>query len=187
MTFRLAVLALALCACELEPPPHQKPAPAPSAPTQVAPAPRPIENAPGARPAAPTTEGSAAPAPVMAKPDITESCLRVGVHFADVWVKTAKDAQERATLEQERALMVRRTSEACTKQAWKDDAQACFEKAATRADLLLCQKMVAPPVITPPPPVGVQPGEPGAGVRRPAPGVRHPAAHPQDPISRLRH
>jgi hypothetical protein len=150
MSVRDVMVLCALCcaACELEPPPKQKPpapAPAPAAPTP-APAPAPAP--------APTPPPDAAPQSVTlgAPGDINDACMLVGQHFAEVWIGEAKDAQEKATLEHERTLLVRRTGLACTQGNWTDEARACMTAAKTRDAIQTCQKKIKPPASTAPTP-----------------------------------
>jgi hypothetical protein len=68
--------------------------------------------------------------------------MQAGVHFADVWINEAQNAQDRAVLEQERTLLVRRTGLACTQGAWSDLARGCVEAAKTRAEIAACEKQI---------------------------------------------
>ena len=68
--------------------------------------------------------------------------MQVGVHFADVWIDEAQNAQDRAALEQERTVLVRRTALACTKAGWSEEARACVERAKTRAEIAACEKQI---------------------------------------------
>jgi hypothetical protein len=77
--------------------------------------------------------------------------MQVGMHFADVWINQAKDAQEKATLEQERTKLVRRTALACTIDNWPEEARGCIASATTREAIQVCQKKLAPPVARPTP------------------------------------
>ena len=181
----VSIVAL-LGACELEPPPPRQQAPVRAQTAPVAPAPAPTPppartmgegSAGSAAGSAAEGSGSAVPAPPMARNDVSEPCLQVGVHYADVWVNDAKDDQERAALDQGRALMVRRTAVACTESAWSDEVRACMNAATHRADLLSCQKKIRPQPAPAPRPAGVQPGEPGPRVHRaPATGSAGSAA-----------
>ncbi len=124
-----------LAACELQPAPKQQP-PAPAAPAPAAPAPA-------------VAAGSAAPA--VAPP--TTPCQAAGVRVADVLIAEARDAQPKATLEAERAQIVRRTEEACTAQSWPADVQDCIIQAQKVADIQACQKRLQPAVPAPAPAV----------------------------------
>jgi hypothetical protein len=127
----MLVVALAASACDLQPPPKNKPAPAaPSPPPTQAPAP----------PPPPAGSGSAAGSAA----EVSEACTQVGVHYAEVWIGEAKDAQERAALEQDRSVLVRRASLACTQGGWSDDVKACLIAAKTRAEIQQCQKKIVP-------------------------------------------
>lgn len=134
---KLLCLAL-LAACELQPPPKQKPAPSTPPPavatTPVAPPPV-VADAGGAE----------APAPKVA---ISAPCMQVAAKVAQVFIDSAKDPAQRNVYEQERANMTRKTGEACTAQAWSDDARACYLTSKTPADLKACETQYMPP---PPP------------------------------------
>ena len=127
----LVVVLLVAAACELEPPPKQKPAAPAPAPAVAQPAPAP------APPAAPADAGAP-------QDDVSAPCMQIGVHFADVWISEAKDPQDKAQLEQERTLLVRRTALACTQGAWSDDVRSCITAAKTRADVQACEKKIVP-------------------------------------------
>jgi len=75
--------------------------------------------------------------------DVSDACMQVGVHLADVWINEAQNAQDKAALEQERTLLVRRTAVACTQSAWNEEARACVEQAKTRAEISGCEKKIA--------------------------------------------
>jgi len=77
--------------------------------------------------------------------------MQIGVHFADVWIGEAKDPQDKAQLEQERALLVRRTAVACTQGAWSDEVRTCISAAKTRAEVQACEKKIAPAAPAPAP------------------------------------
>ena len=66
--------------------------------------------------------------------------MQVGVHFAQVWIDESKDDQERATLEQARATMVRRTAVACTQASWSEEMRGCMNAAKKRADTQACEQ-----------------------------------------------
>jgi hypothetical protein len=78
--------------------------------------------------------------------------MQIGSHFADVWIAEAKDAQDRAQLEQERTVMVRRTAVACTQGAWNDDVRSCVGGAKTRAEIQMCERKIVPAAPAPAPP-----------------------------------
>ncbi|HEY1557984.1 MAG TPA: hypothetical protein VGF94_24310 [Kofleriaceae bacterium] len=130
---------IAAGACELEPPPKKhaaqvEPAPAqPRAPTPV------IGAGSGAGSGSGTGSGTGSGS---AAHDISDACMQAGVHFADVWINEAQNAQDKAALEQERTLLVRRTALGCTQQAWSDEARACVETAKTRAEMTACEKRI---------------------------------------------
>jgi hypothetical protein len=77
--------------------------------------------------------------------------MEVAVKVAQVFIDSAKDPAQKTVLEQERANMTRRTGEACTAQAWSDDARACFLKSKSPAELSACEKQFMPPPPKKPP------------------------------------
>jgi hypothetical protein len=133
-----------LAACELQPAPKKEPAPPP--PAEPPPPP------PAARPAEPTA-GSAADTPPRIA--ITDDCLQVAVHVAQVIVSNATDAAQKSVYEQERPNMVRKTGEACTTQAWSDAARKCYLGTKAPADITKCEQKFSPP---PAPPSAPPPG-----------------------------
>jgi hypothetical protein len=70
------------------------------------------------------------------------------VRVADVLIADAHDAQQRATLEQERAQIVRRTEEACMQQKWSADIRDCIIGSKVTADIQACQRKLQPIVTT---------------------------------------
>jgi hypothetical protein len=154
-----ATTVLAMSGCDLQPPPKKQPptaqrpttTPPPNAgsgsaqkPVIITPAnePKKIPDArpPGPPPGAGTGSAGSAEAPKGA----AMTCLEIGTHFADIYVRTAKDAAEKATLEQERSLLVRSVSERCTQATWSDEVRTCFGKAANRDDITKCTTLVRP-------------------------------------------
>ena len=87
----------------------------------------------------------AAPAPSQAAPasDVTQACLDAATNFANVLITGTTDQTQRATLEQDRARLVKRTADACTTK-WSDDARACYAAAKDVKDLESCGKLVGP-------------------------------------------
>lgn len=139
-----SLLFVLLAACELQPAPRQSPPPAPS--------PSPIPSPPPP-PAAAT---GSAQAPAIAPP--SDPCQAAGVQVANVLIADARDAQQKATLESERAQIVRRTEEACMQQKWPTDIRDCIIAAKSVADVQTCQRKLLP----------VAPG-PAPAVKAPAP------------------
>jgi hypothetical protein len=121
-------LSLLLAACELQPAPKQAPAPAPAAAPAPVPAPAPAA-------------GSAA-VPAVAPP--SDPCQAAGVRVAEVLIADARDPQQKATLEAERAQIVRRTEEACMQQKWPTEIRDCIIDAKSVADVQTCQKKLQP-------------------------------------------
>jgi hypothetical protein len=115
---RLAILVFA-AACDLQPPPKTAPAPAP--------------------PSAPASDVARSDAG-----DITAACLDAATNFANVLITGTADQTQRATLEQDRARLVKRTAEACSAK-WSDDARACYAAAKDVKDLEGCGKLVVAP------------------------------------------
>ncbi|HUJ63806.1 MAG TPA: hypothetical protein VLX92_35140 [Kofleriaceae bacterium] len=129
---RIGLVLVVIAGCELQPPPKQQPAPAAKA--------------------AEAGSGSAAPAPKISNvppegvpegvPVVDDACIAAGTKVADVLVNDAKDAQQKATLEEERTQIVRRTELACTQQKWSDEVKGCMAAATTVADLQVCEKKI---------------------------------------------
>jgi hypothetical protein len=140
----LALLVSPLAACELQPgPPRREVQPAPSSPSTEAPsAPTPAAAVIEAAPA----DAGAAPAVPDAKPKIavTQQCIDVGVHVADVLINSADPAQ-RAVFATERERIVRSAAEACTTQQWSDAAAKCYLATQTQADVKACEAKFTPP------------------------------------------
>lgn len=144
----LALIVVVLAGCDLQPPP-KKQQPTAQRPGQTGPnagsgsgktivvTPKSADKPPAPPPGAGT--GSAA---APAAPQGPMSCLDIGTRFADIYVKTSKDASEKATLEQERTTLVKSVSERCNQGNWNDDIRGCFAKAADRDELTKCTNMV---------------------------------------------
>ncbi len=113
-------------------------------------------------PAAPIAQGSTEPAAPSAPPargviagpdvDVTPECLRASEHVASLLVAGAGDPAKRATFVQERARIVRRSAEACTREPWSRDRIGCYEAARTEAAIQECNAKHIP-VVPPKPPV----------------------------------
>ncbi|HSD89239.1 MAG TPA: hypothetical protein VLB44_17040 [Kofleriaceae bacterium] len=176
---RIALLLL-LAACEIQPAPKKQPAPV-------------IENAGSAQPAPPPAPPPAAAEAAIADagpraPEASEPCIAVAAHVAEVFIQSATDPAQKAVYEQEREKMIRATSEACTKQAWPDDAQKCYLVTKTPAEIKACETKFPPqPAPVTPKPLVPEPRKPaekkspaGAGVRpaRVEQGVPPNAAQP---------
>ena len=138
------LILFVLAACELQPAPKVPP-PAP-APTTAVPA-----TPPGDAGVAVVADAAPAPSPPAAA-EVSNPCLETGAHVAQVLVDSAKDPAVKAQYEQARDKIVRATAEACTKQAWSEDARRCFVSAKVENDLRACEKKFPPPGPPPPPP-----------------------------------
>lgn len=125
-----------LGACDLQPPPKQKPAPATA--TDEAPPSTP----PPAQPALPAPD-AAPPAPDAF--DVTQQCLEVSAHIADILIKEQQDPAARAAIEQDKTKIIRRAAEGCTRDQWPAASLACFMKAATFAEMEICGKDLKAP------------------------------------------
>ena len=160
-----------LAACELEPAPKPKPAPPPPPP------PAPVV-------VAPTPDAAVAEAPpVDAGMDVSDDCVKVGSHVAELLIADAKDAAQKSMLEQEKVKIVRRTAEDCTRRQWSADAIKCFTAGKTMADLHACEKRLPapppaanPPAASPPEPANKAPNKkapkPQKPQKRSAPATR---------------
>jgi len=157
---RVLVVLIAIAgACDLKPAPKKAP-PAATPPTT------PPASEPGAPVMVPLDAGvavavsDAAPAarpPVDAMP-VTDRCVTLGSHVAEVLLAEAEDPSKKAALIQDRAKIVRRTAESCTRDAWTEAEIACFLAGKTQVAMQACRK----PAATPPPP---PPPAPGSGPR----------------------
>jgi hypothetical protein len=83
----------------------------------------------------------AEPTQVSSAPDVSATCLDAATNFANVFIAGA-DQTQRASLEQERARLVKRTEEACAAK-WSDGARACYATAKDLKGLEACSKLVA--------------------------------------------
>lgn len=83
----------------------------------------------------------AEPAQVSATPEVMATCLDAATNFANVLIAGA-DQTQRASLEQDRARLVKRTEEACAAK-WSDSARACYASAKDVKALEACGKIVA--------------------------------------------
>lgn len=91
-----------------------------------------------------------APVAVVAPPadaGAVASCAEVGERVAVMLVSTAPDDATRGIYEQERANVVRRTTEVCIADAWSAAARRCFLDAATREALQACGQDLAAPAV----------------------------------------
>ncbi len=156
------LLLSALGACELEPPPKKappaNPTPPPVAdPTAAAPTPAnptpPPANPPSATPTPPPANptpppiaaGSGAGSGSAALPPVSQPCLDVSAHIAEALIVEAADPGQKAAMEQEKTKIIRRSAEACTRDAWKPTVMKCFLDAKTTAEMQICAKDLAGP------------------------------------------
>ena len=147
MRTSLLFLAVALVACELEPapkkaPPAQGAAAGSGAPAagSAAPTPPPQPTQP-TQPMQPSTPPPAAvDAGVDAPMEVKQACVDTGAHLAQVLIDEAKDATQKAAIEQDKARMIRRVAEVCTRDNWKPEALACFMKATSSEQMDVCAK-----------------------------------------------
>lgn len=140
-----------LAACELQPAPKKQPpaaaTPAP-APAPAKPSAPPAPALPGARTTADGAGAVAGAGPAAAKPDISEPCMAVATKVAQVFIDSAKDPAQKNVYEQSRAIMTRKTGQACTAQGWSEEARTCYLAAKSPADIKACELEFSPP---PPP------------------------------------
>jgi hypothetical protein len=137
---KLTVLVL-LAACELQPAPKQEaPPPAKPAPTEAA-KPTPTEAA------KPVETPPTPPAPV----ETSAACKEVGVKIAQLLIDGVTDPAQKSIYEKERGNIARKTAEACTAQAWSEEARTCYLGAKSAAELKGCETMYTPPKAQPAP------------------------------------
>lgn len=122
---RALVLVLA-CACELQPPPKPQPAPPPPVPA-----------------AAPADAAPAGDA--RQKLEVSQACIDLGVHVAELLIASKLDPAERGIYEQQRTQIVRGTAEACTSQHWSDTQMRCYTDAKSEPALRDCETKYPPP------------------------------------------
>ncbi len=93
-------------------------------------------------PAPPPPDGGVAPDALLV---VSQGCIDVGSHVAEILIADAKDPMQKAALEQERAKIVRRSAEACTRDGWSATGQKCFLDAKTSAGMQVCGKNLKAP------------------------------------------
>jgi hypothetical protein len=144
---RFLVVLLAIAgACDLQPPPKKAPAATAPAPSPAAvPTPEPALPALDAGVAA--VVGDAAPTPPDAA-EVSDRCVNLGSHVAEVMISEAEDPSKKSVLIQDRARIVRRTAESCTRDGWNEKLISCYMAAKTQATLQACRK----PDVRPPSP-----------------------------------
>ncbi|MDB4963507.1 MAG: hypothetical protein JWP01_3506 [Myxococcales bacterium] len=141
----LAVLLFVLGACDLQPAPKQAPTtPATPVTTPTTPG-TPVAIAPadaGVAPS-PTDAAAAVPPPVDAS-EVSDRCVGVGTHVADILIEEAIDPATKAAYVQARSRTVRRTAEACTRDAWSEALIGCYLASKTQAAMQACTKPATP-------------------------------------------
>lgn len=139
-----------LGACDLQPPPKGKPAPTTVNDQAGSAAVAPPPSAPPAAPSEPTPMPPTLPPDAGTPPapdamEVSQQCLEVSTHIATVLIKDAKDPAAKAALEQDKAKIIRRAAEGCTRDQWPATAFACFLKGETVAALEICGKDLRAP------------------------------------------
>ena len=156
---RVLVVLIAIAgACDLKPAPKKAP-PAATSPTTP----------PAAEPGVPVmvpldagvavTVADAAPAakPPVDAMTVTDRCVTLGSHVAEVLLAEATDPSKKAALIQDRARIVRRTAESCSRDGWTEAEISCFLAGKTQVAMQACRKPAATPPPAPPPPSGSGP------------------------------
>ena len=131
---KLLALVLLLAACEHKPAPAKQPPPAAPADAAVA-----VADA----------------SPVAVAPDamdVRDDCLQLADQLATVIIEGVQDPAQKASYVQERARMVRRTAEGCTRDSWDAKRMDCYRAAKTQAEIQACSP--------PPPPAQPRVGNP---------------------------
>lgn len=121
---------------------------APAAPPAAAPAaaPPPPAAAPvAAPPASPPPVADGAGSGSAALPPVSQPCLDVAAHIAATLIAEASDPAQKAAMEQEKTKIIRRSAEACTRDAWKAEVMKCFTESKTTAEMQICAKDLAGP------------------------------------------
>lgn len=146
LVFVLASVGALVGACELKPSPDRGAAPAAAAPA-TAPGAVAQPPAPPAPPpvVVPADAAPPSPPPADARMEVSQPCVDVSAHIADVLLASATDPAQKAAIEQGRTRIIRRSAEACTRDAWKPEVFACFTKATTDDQMRECGKDVKSP------------------------------------------
>ena len=155
----LVVLIAIAGACDLQPPPKKAPPTAtPAATPPVADPNAPVAVSADAGVAVAVSDAPAAPKAPADAMDVSDRCLTLGTHVADVLLAEASDPSKKAALIQDRAKIVRRTAESCTRDAWNEPLISCYLAAKTQVTLQACRKPEpAPAAGAPPVPSGAGP------------------------------
>ncbi|MBA3453200.1 MAG: hypothetical protein H0T42_08920 [Deltaproteobacteria bacterium] len=148
---RLLVVLIAIAgACDLKPPPKK----VPPVSSQVTPPSFSNPNQPTMPPGdagvpVAVADAAAGPRPPADAMEVTEQCVQLGSHVAEVLIAEAEDPSKKSVLVQDRAKIVRRTAESCTRDGWSSELIGCYLAAKTQAKLTACRK---PDVAAPEPP-----------------------------------
>jgi hypothetical protein len=149
--FALLAMCLVVFSCDLKPAPKARespPAPAKTAdPSESAARPAPASDVPGDAGAGPSDAGAAVPADAMT---VRDDCVNAGVRVAEIVIETATDPAQKAALVQDRARIVRRSAEACTRDNWSPEEVACVMAGKTGADINKCRKPTQVPSVPQP-------------------------------------
>jgi hypothetical protein len=141
-------LLLVVAACDLQPP-KKKAAPPPPPPPKVMvdAGVAPVVSADAGAPADAPSVADGATVTVTADGDIepTQECLDVAVHVADTLIAVEKDASKKASLEQDKANMVKVMSRRCTKGSWPELSRKCLLAAKTQLQIEQCARTVPQP------------------------------------------
>jgi hypothetical protein len=152
---RCLILVLLFAACDLQPPKQEaaKPPVAATADAAVAtlpPRPFVVRDAGAladvaAAPVADVVDAGVAKPPADAMMDVTDACLTVSAHIADVVIASIKDPTQKAALEVDRTGLVRKAAETCTKNKWPDVSIKCFTDASDSQTIENCGKNLKAP------------------------------------------
>lgn len=118
-------VALVAGGCEHRPPPRERATAQSPSTASVAP------SAPAAAQAPVVPEG---------EDQVSERCLMVATHIADVQIADAQAPAQKAAYTQNRAQLIRRSAERCTKLGWSDAQIACYQGASSLAALQACNQ-----------------------------------------------
>lgn len=104
--------------------------------------------APGATPtvaadAGVVADAGAAAAPADAQLVVTNDCLAVADRIAAIIIEATTDPTQKAAIEQDRAKLVRRSAETCTRAGWPEAARTCFLASKSPQELEACGRELA--------------------------------------------
>ncbi len=155
MRFLVVLIAFA-GACEHKPAPKRNPpiqAPPTTPPPVADPNTPPVAVVPGDAGVAVAVTDAVAAAPPADAMVVSDRCVQLGSHVAEVLIEEATDPSKKAAYTQDRTRIVRRTAEGCTRDAWTEEMITCFMKGRTSVAMQACRKPepVAPRVPAPAP------------------------------------